>query len=185
MKTRWLAFIVVVLIVSLASAQLDQLYFHRVVPMTAFSLSQLRTSTYQYFQSEDYSQSKDSTLTINTDSTSFQYPQQFMLYNRSALKHPIGLLTYQSTVDLKEEKLRYVADSVYVQNYTRNRYSRYVADNEPPQPLSTWLQQWRDKQQTRLEQQIQESLEGQLQQLVNSLQQQKAEQTNATNLEDW
>ncbi|WKN40898.1 hypothetical protein [Tunicatimonas pelagia] len=185
MKTRWLSCLLVVWAISLGSAQLNQVYFQQVVPMTAFSLTQLKSYTQQYFQSEDYTQSEDSALVISVDSTSFRFPQQFMLYNRSALKHPVGLLTYRATVDLKEGKLRYAADSIYVQNYTRNRYSRYVADKNSPQLLSEWLPKWRDKQQDQLEEQIQASLEDQLQQLVDALHRQKTEQINAANLEDW
>lgn len=185
MKTRWLSCLVVVLVIFLVSVQLNQSYFQRVVPMTAFSLSQLKSYTNQHFQSEGYTQSEDSTLIVGADSASFQYPQQFMLYNRSALKHPVGLLMYQATVELKEEKIRYSADSIFVQNYIRNRYSRYVADNKSPQPLSEWQQRWRDKQQDRLNQQIEKSFEEQLQQVIDAIQQQKIEQVNVTNLEDW
>ena len=181
---RLLSCLAVLLTLLLSSSQLNETYFQQVVPMTAFSLSQLQDYTKQYLKSEEYTSVDDAILVANADSTMFQYPQQFMLYNRSVLKHPLGLVSYQATIDLKEEKFRYSADSVYVQNYIRNRYSRYVADNKAPRPFSEWKTRWAKKQQARLEEQIHEGIEAHLQQVVDALQQQKADQANTTRLKE-
>jgi hypothetical protein len=187
MKTPPLALLAISLFFTLVlmSARISEALFQRVVPMAAFSLSELKTYSKQHFQNEDFTSVEDATLTANPDSTTFQFPQQFMLYNRSMLKHPIGLITYRATVELKEEKLRYSADSVYFQSYSRNRYSRYVPDNIPPVPLERWQQTWQDKESERYTAQIETTLETHLQELIDAIQQQKANQINATNLEAW
>ena len=167
------------------SARTSEMLFQRVAPMAAFSLSELKTYTHHYFQTEEYSAVEEPTLTANPDSSSFQFPQQFMLYNRSVLKHPVGLVTYRATVDLKEEKIRYSADSVYFQSYSRNRYSRYVPDNIPPVPLKKWEGTLQEKQSERYNAQIETTLETHLQQIIDALEQKKTTRENNSNLEAW
>ncbi|MEQ9439181.1 MAG: hypothetical protein RIG62_09030 [Cyclobacteriaceae bacterium] len=159
--------------------------FQKVVPMPAFSLSQLRSYSQRYFQHEDFMEDSEPLYTANADSTSFQYPQQFMVYNRSALKHPVGSITYRATIDLKDEKIRFTTDSVYFLPYVRNRYSRYVPENSPPMPLSEWQQQWSGKQGERFQTQIETKLEEHLQAFVVYVQEQKETQVNAKKLENW
>lgn len=169
----------------LMGAQMSEVLFQRVVPMATFSLSNLKTYTQQHFQNEEYTSVDEPVLEVNADSTSFQFPQQFMLYNRSMLKHPIGLVTYRATVDLKEEKIRYSVDSVFFQSYSRNRYSRYVPDSKPPLSLKEWKQTWQEKEGDRFAAQIEATIENHLQGLIKAIQQQKTDQVNATNLEAW
>ena len=97
-------------------------------------LAELRRSTIAYLQAADQEKSKRhrNQWRANADSTQFTFDSDFLLYNRKAVKHPIGQVTYRTTVDLKEGKYRYTADSAFFQEYHRNRYSRYVPSRRHP-----------------------------------------------------
>jgi len=158
----------------LTIAQTSEILFQRVAPMAEFSLSELQTYTQHYFQNEEYSAVVNPVLIANPDSTSFRFPRQFMLYNHSTLRHPVGLVTYRATVDLEEKQIRYSADSIFFQSYSRNRYSRYVPDNIPPVSFERWQPTWQEKQSEDFNAQIETVLEAHFQEIIDVLEQKKS-----------
>lgn len=102
--------------------------YREVVEAEACSLDQLRRGTVAYLEAVDQEKPKRhrGQWRANADSTQFVYDSDFLLYNRKSVKHPLGEITYRTTIDLKEGRFRYVADSAFFQQYRRDRYSRYV-----------------------------------------------------------
>ena len=107
--------------------------YQEVVTVAERSIAQLRNVTVQYLQAVDKEKPKKQRgqWQANPDSTQFTFCGDFLLYNRKTVKHPLGEITYRTTIDLKEGKYRYTADSVFFQAYQRNRYSRYVPSRQP------------------------------------------------------
>ena len=114
-------------------------------------LPELRRGTVAYLQAIDNEKPKRQRgeWYANADSTQFTYESDFLLYNRKAVKHPIGEITYRTTIHLKEGKYRYTADSAYFQEYRRNRYSRYVPSRQPAVAWETVRTELSDKEQQR------------------------------------
>ena len=125
--------------------------YQEVVTTTGQPVDQLRLFTQQYLAALDDSKPKRQRgeWRANADSTTFTYDSDLLLYNRKTVKSPLGELTYRTTIELKEGKYRYTADSAFFQPYRRNRYSRYVPSREPAIPweqaqldLPPKVQQW-------------------------------------------
>ena len=124
--------------------------YQEVVEVGELPLAELRRSTIAYLRAADEEKPKRQRKQwhADADSSTFTYEGTFLLYNRKAVKHPIGEVTYRTTIDLKQGKYRYTADSAYFQEYRRNRYGRYVPSRSRPvaweqarQPLSEKEQQ--------------------------------------------
>ena len=108
--------------------------YQEVVTVGDLPLDQLRRSTVAYLRAVDQEKPKRHRHRwhANVDSTTFTFDSDLLLYNRKAVKHPLGEVTYRTTIDLKVGKYRYTADSAYFREYRRNRYSRYVPSRRPP-----------------------------------------------------
>ena len=107
--------------------------YQEVVSTTGQPIDQLRLFTKQYLEALDEEKPKRQRgeWQTNADSTTFTFDSDLLLYNRKTIKSPLGELTYRTTIELKEGKYRYTADSAFFQPYRRNRYSRYVPSREP------------------------------------------------------
>lgn len=114
-------------------------------------LAELRRGTVAYLHAVDNEKPKRQRgeWQANADSTQFTYESDFLLYNRKAVKHPIGEITYRTTIDLKDGKYRYTADSAYFQAYRRDRYSRYGPSRGPAVAWETVRPELSDKEQQR------------------------------------
>lgn len=136
---RRVSIIVLFLILTSATTPHDTPVYQEVVTVAELSLSQLRSNTVAYLHVLDQEKRKKhrGEWQADTDSTQFTFNSNFLLYNRKTVKHPLGEITYRTTIDLKEGKYRYTADSVFFQEYRRDRYSRYVPSRRP---ASSWLE---------------------------------------------
>ena len=107
--------------------------YQEVVEVGELPLAQLRQHTVAYLEAVDKEKPKRQRgqWQANADSTQFFFTDDFLLYNRKSVKHPVGAITYRTTIDLKAGKYRYTADSAYFKKYDRNRYSRYVPSRGP------------------------------------------------------
>ena len=131
--------IVLFLLLTSATIPLNAPVYQEVVTVAELSLDQLRNNTVAYLCALDEEKRKKQRgkWKANADSTQFIFDCNFLLYNRKTVKHPLGEVTYRTTIDLKEGKYRYTADSVFFQEYRRDRYSRYVPSR---QPAVSWLE---------------------------------------------
>ena len=136
-----------------ASVSVSPLY-QEVINTPAQSVEQLRSATKQYLTTVDDEKPKKQRgkWRANADSTRFTFTTDFLLYNRRAVKHPLGQLTYRTTLELKEGKYRYTADSAFFQEYRRNRYSRYVPSRHAPVAWAQAQLALSDKEQQRVRQ---------------------------------
>lgn len=159
--------------------------FQKVVSLPTFSLTQLRSFSLSYLTGEQFTDRHQHSFRANADSTTFTYQEEFMVYNRSVLKHPVGKVSYRATLDLKEEKIRYSSDSVFFREYFRNRYSRYVPANKPPITLGDWKRQWTGKQPKQFQSQLESSMEKHLQDLISHIRLTKETKANDQKLENW
>lgn len=118
----------------LTSARVSVSPLYQEVVTAVQSVEQLRRGTVQYLETLDDEKPKKQRgkWQANADSTQFTFEDDFLLYNRKAVNHPLGEVTYRTTVDLKEGKYRYTADSAFFQEYRRDRYSRYVPSRRSP-----------------------------------------------------
>lgn len=181
-----LSLVCATLLVTLVGFQLSSTYLQKVVPMPTFTLPELRSYAQDYFQSEAFTDTHDdTTFLISNDSSSYQFHSQSMIYNRSVLKHPVGQITYRTTIDLKEEKIRFTTDSVYFLEYTRNRYSRYVPVNTSPIPLSDWEESWSRNESQKFPVQLEAAINEHHQAFVHFLEKKKDIQQNTVKLENW
>ena len=140
-----------VTVVLVAAIQPVNSLLQEVVAVDELPLAELRRSTVAYLRAADEEKPKRQRgqWRANADSSTFTYEADFLLYNRKAVKHPIGEVTYRSTINLKEGKYRYTADSAYFQEYRRNRYSRYVPSRSRPVAWEQAKQQLSEKEQQR------------------------------------
>ena len=124
-----------------ATKPLNTPVYQEVVTVAERSVSQLQTGAIHYLQALDEEKRKKQRgkWRANADSTQFTFDSNFLLYNRKTVKHPLGEITYRTTIDLKEGKYRFTADSVFFQPYRRDRYSRYVPSRQPA--VSWWQAQ--------------------------------------------
>lgn len=131
--------IVLFLLLTSATTLLNAPVYQEVVTVSEQSLGQLRNNTVAYLRALDEEKRKKQRgkWQAGTDSTQFTFDSNFLLYNRKTVKHPLGEVTYRTTINLKEGKYRYTADSVFFQEYRRNRYSRYIPSR---QPAVSWLE---------------------------------------------
>ena len=156
---RW--FFVSVLLVGLVGATVLSPLYQEVVTAPAQSVEQLRSATKQYLAALDKEKPKKQRgqWQANADSTQFAFADEFLLYNRKAVKHPLGQITYRTTIDLKEGKYRYTADSAFFQEYQRNRYSRYVPSRRSPVAWEQAAINFSDKEQQRIRQTLEARFE--------------------------
>ncbi len=149
---RWLL-IFMVLIGGAGAAVLGPLY-QQVVTTPAQSVVQLRRATKQYLAALDKEKPKKQRgqWHANADSTQFTFTADFLLYNRKAVKHPLGQITYRTRIDLKQGKYRYTADSAFFHEYQRNRYSRYVPSRRAAVAWEQAVVSFSDKEQQRVHQ---------------------------------
>ncbi len=125
------------------------------------SVDQLRRGTVHYLKALDDEKPKKQRgqWQANADSTQFTFTDNFLLYNRKAVKHPLGQLTYRTIVDLKEGKYRYTADSAFFREYRRNRYSRYVPSRHSAVAWEQANVNLSDKEQQRVHQTLEARFE--------------------------
>ena len=156
---RW--FFVSVLLVGLVGATVLSPLYQEVVTAPAQSVEQLRSATKQYLAALDKEKPKKQRgqWQANADSTQFTFADEFLLYNRKAVKHPLGQVTYRTTIDLKEGKYRYTADSAFFQEYRRDRYSRYVPSRRSPVAWEQAVASFSDKEQQRVHQTLEARFE--------------------------
>ena len=119
-----------------ATLPATNLLYQEVVSTNGQSVDQQRVFTKQYLVALDKDKPKRQRgeWQANADSTTYVFDSELLLYNRKTVKSPLGALTYRTTIELKEGKYRYTADSAFFQPYRRNRYSRYVPSREPATP---------------------------------------------------
>ncbi len=143
-----------VLVGNLSSASVPISPLYQEVVTAVQSVEQLRQGTVQYLEALDDEKPKKQRgrWQANADSTQFTFVDEFLLYNRKAVKHPLGEVIYRTTVDLKEGKYRYTADSAFFQEYRRNRYSRYVPSRHSPVAWEQVQPTFSDKEQQRVHQ---------------------------------
>ena len=135
-----------------ATAPMSIPVYQEVVTVAEQSLDQLQGNTKRYLQALDKEKRKKQRgqWQANTDSTAFMFDSNFLLYNRKTVKHPLGEIAYRVTIDLKEGKYRYTADSVFFQSYRRNRYSRYVPSRQPATAWSKAQLDFSEKERQRV-----------------------------------
>ncbi len=138
----------------LTSAQSLTIPLYQEVVTAGQSVAQLRRGTLEYLTALDDEKPKKQRgqWQANADSTQFTFSADFLLYNRKAVKHPTGQVTYRTTIDLKEGKYRYTADSAFFQEYRRNRYSRYVPSRRAPVAWEQAQSTFSDKERQRVRQ---------------------------------
>ena len=149
---RFLLLFILLGVLSSASVSVSPLYQEVVTAVQ--SVGQLRKGTVHYLEAlyEKKSKKQRGQWQANTDSTQFVFTADFLLYNRKAVKHPLGQITYRTTIDLKEGKYRYTADSAFFQEYRRNRYSRYVPSRRSPVAWEQAVASFSDKEKQRIRQ---------------------------------
>ena len=135
-----------------ASISISPLYQEVVTAVQ--SVDQLRHGTVQYLEALDDEKPKKQReqWQANADSTQFVFTADFLLYNRKAVKHPLGQITYRTTIDLKEGKYRYTADSAFFQEYRRDRYSRYVPSRRSAVAWERAVTNFSDREKQRIRQ---------------------------------
>ena len=126
--------------------------YQEVVATAGQSVDQLRSHTQHYLHALDQEKRKKQRQQwqANADSTTFTFDTHFLLYNRKTVRHPLGEITYRTTIDLKAGKYRYTADSVFFQAYRRDRYSRYVPSRQPAVAWSEALPDFSAKERQRV-----------------------------------
>lgn len=146
--------LLLVLVGTLTSASVSIVPLYQEVVTAVQSVDQLRKGTITYLEALDEEKPKKQRgqWQANADSTQFTFTADFLLYNRKAVKHPLGQLTYRTTVDLKEGKYRYTADSAFFQEYRRDRYSRYVPSRASPVAWEQAQPTLSDKERQRIHQ---------------------------------
>lgn len=172
---------VLVGILSSASVSVSPLYQEVVTAVQ--SVEQLRSGTVQYLEALDNEKLKKQRgkWQANADSTQFTFTADFLIYNRKAVKHPLGEVTYRTTVDLKEGKYRYTADSAFFQAYRRNRYSRYVPSRQSAVAWAQAQANLSDKERQRVHQ----VLDARFQSFREFMQSHSSLTTASPNESDW
>lgn len=127
-KIRYIIALSLSLICAISLAQ-SSLSLSDVVPMDGYTADALLHNADSYFSSPVSTKKKKkkskSEKEIIRDESSVAMEKSTLVYSKSIAKHPLGNVTYTYTVEVKDNKYRYIFSSMVFTPYERNRYGKF------------------------------------------------------------